>query len=69
MCADLELMTLQDKLFSTHIDTNWHGDVGGFLLYWNGLLVKIEEMLPIKTLHLGDEEVTHMLCSQWPSAS
>jgi len=47
-CADLELMMLQDKLFSTRIDTNWHGDVEGFLLYWNGLLVKIEEILPIK---------------------
>jgi len=40
--ADLELMMLQDKLFSTRIDTNWHGDLEGFLLYWNGLLVKIE---------------------------
>jgi len=48
MHAGLELMTLQDKLFSTHIDTNWHGDVDSFVLYCNGLLVKIEEILPIK---------------------
>ncbi len=48
MHTDLELMMLQDKLFSTHIDTNWCGGVEGFLLYWNGLLVMIEEILPIK---------------------
>jgi len=52
--ADLELMTLQDKLFSTCIDTNWHGDVEGFLLYWNGLLVKIEEILPIKQHYMWE---------------
>ena len=41
-------MSLQDKLHSTQIDSHWRGDVEGFLLYWNGLLVKIEEILPVK---------------------
>jgi len=31
--ADLELMSLQDKLFSTRIDSHWRDDVEGFLLY------------------------------------
>jgi len=61
-CADLELMMLQDKLFSTHIDTNWHGDVEGFLLYWNGLLVKIEEILPIKQHYMWEMKKL-LLCS------
>jgi len=46
--ADLELISLQDKLFSTQIDSHWHGDVEGFLLYWNGLITKIEEILLVK---------------------
>jgi len=46
--ADLELMFLQDKLFSTQFDSHWHGDVESFLLYWNGLITKIEEILPVK---------------------
>jgi len=41
-------MSLWDKLFSTRIDSHWHGDVEGFLLYWNGLITKIEEILPVK---------------------
>jgi len=41
-------MSLQDKLHSTWIDSHWRGDVEGFLLYWNGLMVKIEEILPVK---------------------
>jgi len=62
MCADLELMMLQDKLFSTCIDTNWHSNVEGFLLYWNGLLVKIEEILPIKQHYTGEMKKL-LLCS------
>ncbi len=36
-------MSLQDKLFSTQIDSHWHGDVEGFLFYWNGLITKIKK--------------------------
>jgi len=62
MHADLELMMLQDKLFSTCIDTNWCGDIEGFLLYWNGLLVKIEEILPIKQYYTWEMKKL-LLCS------
>jgi len=62
MCADLELMMLQDKLFSTCIDTNWCGDIEGFLLYCNGLPVKIEENLPIKQHYMWEMKKL-LLCS------
>ena len=41
---------------------NWHSDVEGFLLYWNGLLVKIQEILPIKQ-HYTWEMKKLLLCS------
>jgi len=41
-------MSLHDKLFSTQIDSHWHGDMEAFLLYWNGLITKFEEILPVK---------------------
>ncbi len=60
--ADLELISLQDKLFSTQIDSHWHGDVEGFLLYWNGLITKIEEILPVKQQYTWEMEKL-LLCS------
>jgi len=53
MHADLELMMLQDKLFSTHIDTNWCGDVEGFLLYWMDFLSRLRRSYPSSNITCG----------------
>jgi len=57
-------MSLQDKLFSTWINSHWHGDVEGFLLYWNGLITKIEETPCQTAQYLGDEEAFAPFCCE-----
>jgi len=46
--AELEVTALQDKLMQARIDSNWHGTVTGFLLYWKDTLCKMEDILPVQ---------------------
>jgi len=45
--ANLELMSLHSRLINAKLDSNWRGDVDGFLLFWNNMMARMEELQPV----------------------
>jgi len=45
--ANLELMSLHSRLVNAKLDSNWRGDVDGFLLFWNNMMARMEELQPV----------------------